>query len=197
MEGKFNIEYVRKIAKEISKANIVSYEELPQYDLFISQVTDYLNDKFQDEKYTSNIIQNYIKGEIISKPQGGKKRGYTKEHLAQLVLLSYMRPILATEEIKKVFSLVFKDINNSDDDILSWEKAYEVFSDIQENVYEDFLSEEHFNEKELLKLINKNSLNDRDQEGVLVFLVVMTLIAQASAIKKLAKRLVDEYSEDE
>lgn len=197
MQDKFNIEYVRKVAKEISKGNIVSYDELPQYDLFISQVTDYLNDKFQDEKYTSNIIQNYIKGEVISKPQDGKKRGYTKEHLAQLVLLSYMRPILTTEEIKKVFALVFKDINDSSDDILSWEKAYKVFSDIQEDVYDDFLSGEHFNEKELLKLINKSSLNDKEQEGVMVFLVVMTLIAQASAIKKLAKRLVDEYVEND
>lgn len=197
MEEKFNIEYVRKIAKEISKGNIVPYEELPQYDLFISQVTDYLNDKFQDEKYTSNIIQNYIKGEVISKPQDGKKRGYTKEHLAQLVLLSYMRPILTTEEIKKVFDLVFKDINDSSDDILSWEKAYKVFSDIQGDVYEDFLSEEHFDEKEFLKLIKDSSLNDKEKEGVMVFLVVMTLIAQASAIKKLAKRLVDEYVENE
>lgn len=68
--------------------------------MFLSQVIDYLNDKFEEEDYTNNIVQNYIKNEVISKPQDGKKRGYTKLHLVQLVLLSYMRPLLTTEEIK-------------------------------------------------------------------------------------------------
>ena len=55
--------------------------------LFLSQVIDYLNDKFVDEKFTNNIVQNYIKSEVITKPEDGKKRGYTKMHLIQLVLL--------------------------------------------------------------------------------------------------------------
>ena len=90
------------IAEDISKDSIISYEDLPKYDLFLSQVIDFLNDKFVVDKYTNNIVQNYIKSEVISKPEDGKKRGYTKIHLVQLVLLSYMRPILTTEEIKKL-----------------------------------------------------------------------------------------------
>ena len=46
----------------------------------------FLNDKFPVDKYTNNIVQNYIKSEVISKPEDGKKRGYTKLHLVQLVL---------------------------------------------------------------------------------------------------------------
>ena len=51
---------------------------------FLSQVIDFLNDKFVEDKYTNNIVQNYIKSEVISKPEDGKKRGYTKIHLVQL-----------------------------------------------------------------------------------------------------------------
>lgn len=94
------LENISKFAKEISKNSLVTYEDLPQYSLFLSQVIDYLNDRFEEEKYTNNIVQNYIKNEVISKPEDGKKRGYTKLHLTQLVLLSYMRPILTTDEIK-------------------------------------------------------------------------------------------------
>ena len=32
-----------------------------------------------------------------------------------------MRPLLTTEEIKKVFRLAFNEINDRNDDILSWE----------------------------------------------------------------------------
>ncbi len=97
----FNSEQIKVLAEEMSKNSMVSYDDLPKYDLFLSQVIDYLNDKFTEDKFTNNIVQNYIKSEVISKPEDGKKRGYTKVHLAQLVLLSYMRPLLKTDEIKK------------------------------------------------------------------------------------------------
>ena len=51
---------------------------MPKYDLFLSQVIDYLNDRFVDENFTNNIVQNYIKSEVITKPEDRKKRGYTK-----------------------------------------------------------------------------------------------------------------------
>lgn len=195
-DDNFSIDYIKKIAAGIAQNTVVSYEDLPRYDLFLSQVIDYLNDKFEDEQYTSNIVQNYIKGEVISKPEDGKKRGYTKDHLAQLLLLSYMRPILTTEEIKKVFALAFNNINNRADDILSWENAYKIFSNFQSEMFEDFLSENHFKEKKLMEIIKGSNLKGTDEERILVFLTVMTLIAQASAIKKLAKKIVDEYNQE-
>lgn len=191
----FALEDINKLAKEISQNSLVSYDDLPQYDLFLSQVIDYLNDRFEEEKYTNNIVQNYIKNEVISKPEDGKKRGYTKLHLAQLVLLSYMRPILTTEEIKKVFGLAFNEINDRSDDIISWEKAYKIFDKIQDESFENFINVETFNEEKLKKFIAGSNLNQEDEERILVFLVVMSLIAQASATKKLAKKIVDQYIE--
>ncbi|MCT8975709.1 DUF1836 domain-containing protein [Clostridium sp. CX1] len=180
----------------MSKNTIVPYDDLPRYDLFLSQVIDYLNDKFEGDKYTNNIVQNYIKNEVISKPEDGKKRGYTKVHLAQLVLLSYMRPILTTEEIKSVFHLAFNEINNGDDDIISWEKAYKIFSDIQEDSFEDILAREHFNEERLQNIIKEMDLESKDQERILVFFAVMSLICQASAIKRLVQHIVNSYDKE-
>lgn len=191
----FDLDDINKLAKEISQNSLVSYDDLPQYDLFLSQVIDYLNDRFEEEKYTNNIVQNYIKNEVISKPEDGKKRGYTKLHLAQLVLLSYMRPILTTEEIKKVFGLAFNEINDRSDDIISWEKAYKIFDKIQDESFDNFINIEAFNEEKLKKFIAESNLKQDDEERILVFLVVMSLIAQASATKKLAKKIVDEYGE--
>lgn len=192
---KIDENYVMELAKEVSRNNTVTYDELPQYDLFLSQVIDYLNDKFSDEKYTNNIVQNYIKSEVISKPEDGKKRGYTKLHLAQLVLLSYMRPVLTTEEIKKVFSLVFNDINNREDDIISWEEAYEIFSDVQEHSYQEIFASHIFNEKKVNKTISKLNLDEEDNEKIKLFVLVMSLVFQASIIKKMVSKIVNENSE--
>ncbi|OAA85732.1 DUF1836 domain-containing protein [Clostridium coskatii] len=192
-EHKFGMEYINKVAKNISDNTIVPYEDLPRYDLFLSQVTDYLNDKFQGEKYTNNIVQNYIKNEVISKPEDGKKRGYTKVHLTQLILLSYMRPILTTEEIKKVFRLAFNEINDGEDDIISWEKAYKIFSDLHNNSLDDLMSKEHFNEQKFQDMVKDMDLKSDDEERIGIFFVVMSLICQASAIKKLVQNIVNNY----
>lgn len=193
MVKKIDSEYIKEVAEEMSDGAMIPYDDLPKYDLFLSQVIDFLNDKFSEDKYTNNIVQNYIKSEVISKPEDGKKRGYTKIHLVQLVLLSYMRPILTTEEIKKVFSLAFNEINDRSDDIISWEMAYKIFSETQSESFNDYLTQEIIKEDKLDEIMKDLKLNEKDQNSVRTFVIVISLIAQASAIKKMVQKIVTEY----
>jgi len=196
MRKKLDSKYIKDLSGQLSRSNLIPYNDLPQYDLFLSQVIDFLNDKFTEDKYTNNIVQNYIKSEVISKPEDGKKRGYTKLHLVQLVLLSYMRPVLTTEEIKKVFRLAFNEINDRYDDIISWETAYKIFTEIQEESYNSFSSNPVADEKKLDEIINTLELDDKDEERIRIFILVISLIAQASATKKLVRKIANEYSEE-
>ena len=192
-KAKFTLENINVLAKSISENSIIPYEELPKYDLFLSQVIDYLNDKFEADNYTNNIVQNYIKSEVISKPEDSKKRGYTKLHLAQLVLLSHMRPVLTAEEIKKVFRLAFNEINDRDDDIISFENAYKFFSNMQKESFDDISDKQFYDKEKLDKIIDSLDLKESDEERISVFLVVMSLVSQASAIKKLVQKIVENY----
>ena len=193
MVKKVDMEYIQQAANQMADNTMVPYDDLPKYDLFLSQVIDFLNDKFIDDKYTNNIVQNYIKSEVISKPEDGKKRGYTKIHLVQLVLLSYMRPILTTEEIKKVFSLAFNEINDRSDDIISWEAAYKIFAETQSESIKEGFAECVVDEEKLDSIIKGLNLNEKDENSIRTFVVVISLIAQASAIKKLVQKIVNEY----
>ena len=193
MVNKIDNDYIKEIAEEISNTSMIPYEELPKYDLFLSQVIDFLNDKFVEDKYTNNIVQNYIKSEVISKPEDGKKRGYTQIHLVQLVLLSYMRPILTTEEIKKVFSLAFNEINDRSDDIIDWETAYKLFFETQEESFDKNLNATAINDEKLDSIIKELELDEKDENSIRTFVIVLSLIAQASAIKKLVQKIVKEY----
>lgn len=193
MADKMDDNYIKELAEEISKDSTISYDDLPKYDLFLSQVIDFLNDKFVEDKYTNNIVQNYIKSEVISKPEDGKKRGYTKIHLVQLVLLSYMRPILTTEEIKKVFSLAFNEINDRSDDIIDWETAYKLFFETQGESFQKYLDATAINDDKLDSIIKDLNLDEKDENSIRTFVVVLSLIAQASAIKKLVQKIVNGY----
>jgi hypothetical protein len=168
----------------------MSLDAFPKYDLFLSQVIEFIEDLMNDNTYTINIIQNYIKSEVIAKPYQGKKKGYTKLHLIQLVFVSYMRPVLSTDEIKKVFRLAFNDINNREDDIISWETAYELFYEIindQANNPNTMIMDE----ERLRNIVAKLHIRDEDKERIFVFISVLALVAQASFIKNTAKRLLD------
>ena len=193
----FNSEQIKVLAEEMSKNSMVSYDDLPKYDLFLSQVIDYLNDKFTEDKFTNNIVQNYIKSEVISKPEDGKKRGYTKVHLAQLVLLSYMRPLLKTDEIKKVFALAFNDINDRSDDIIYWETAYKMFGEVQEESIKRFLEVPLVDNDKIEEIIQVSDIKEEDRDCIVTFLTVMTLIAQASVVKKVVQKIVNGYHKEE
>lgn len=193
----FNSEQIKVLAEEMSKNSMVSYDDLPKYDLFLSQVIDYLNDKFTEDKFTNNIVQNYIKSEVISKPEDGKKRGYTKVHLAQLVLLSYMRPLLKTDEIKKVFALAFNNINDRSDDIISWETAYKMFGEVQEESIKRFLEVPLVDNDKIEEIIQVSDIKEEDRDCIVTFLTVMTLIAQASVVKKVVQKIVNGYHKEE
>ena len=193
----FNSEQIKVLAEEMSKNSMVSYDDLPKYDLFLSQVIDYLNDKFTEDKFTNNIVQNYIKSEVISKPEDGKKRGYTKVHLAQLVLLSYMRPLLKTDEIKKVFALAFNGINDRSDDIISWETAYKMFGEVQEESIKRFLEVPLVDNDKIEEIIQVSDIKEEDRDCIVTFLTVMTLIAQASVVKKVVQKIVNGYHKEE
>jgi len=193
MEKDFYSNYIEQLVKEITKNSLVSYEDLPQFDLFLSQVIDFLNDKFPDEEFTKNIVQNYAKSEVITKPEDGKKRGYTKTHLIQLVLISYMRPLLTSEEIKKVFKLAFNEINDSNDDILSWEETYKIFTQIQKESLSTPLNPILNYEEKFEKIIKELDLKANDEERIRIFLLVIFLISEASAIKKLVQKIVNKY----
>ena len=193
----FNSEQIKVLAEEMSKNSMVSCDDLPKYDLFLSQVIDYLNDKFTEDKFTNNIVQNYIKSEVISKPEDGKKRGYTKVHLAQLVLLSYMRPLLKTDEIKKVFALAFNDINDRSDDIISWETAYKMFGEVQEESIKRFLEVPLVDNDKIEEIIQVSDIKEEDRDCIVTFLTVMTLIAQASVVKKVVQKIVNGYHKEE
>jgi len=107
-----------------------------------------------------------------------------------------MRPLLTTEEIKKVFKLAFNEINDSNDDILSWEETYKTFRQIQKESLDDYLINSLTHEEEFEEIIKKFDLKVKDEERIRIFVLVLSLISEASAIKKLAQKIVSDFNAD-
>ena len=72
-------------------------------------------------------------------------------------------------------------------------KAYKIFSETQGESFIRTFKQPVVDEEKLDIIISELKLNDKDENSIRTFVIVMSLIAQASAIKKLVQKIVNEY----
>lgn len=91
---------------ELNNFELQNYEKLPDIDLYMDQVVTYLEKQLQilatsslDKQITSSMINNYVKGEVISAPVGKK---YNREHLSLIEEICILKQVLSIAEIKEI-----------------------------------------------------------------------------------------------
>lgn len=91
---------------ELSKFSYKDYKELPDIDLYMDQVVTFLDKQlsiFQtsslDKQITSSMINNYVKGEVVSAPISKK---YNREHLALIQEVATLKQVLTIAEVKQI-----------------------------------------------------------------------------------------------
>lgn len=101
------------------------YEELPDLDIYIDQVLQLINrylaiiqDYTNEPIMTKTMINNYVKHGIVHAP---RKRKYTKEHLAYLIVIGFMKQVYSMNEINNLIQFQIK--------AYPIERAYNYFCD--------------------------------------------------------------------
>lgn len=91
---------------ELDKFSYKDYMELPDIDLYMDQVVTFLDKQlaiFQtsslDKQITSSMINNYVKGEVVSAPISKK---YNREHLALIQEVCTLKQVLTIAEVKQI-----------------------------------------------------------------------------------------------
>jgi len=86
-----------------------AYDALPEIDLYMDQVTGYLNKLLcrvcraeDDAPLTGSRINNYVKGGYVARPVHKK---YGKEQLAMLYMLCYAKQNLSIPEVAALLGL--------------------------------------------------------------------------------------------
>ena len=102
-----NNESLLNWTSNIKKYNPISWDRLPELDLYMDQVTTFLNrqlDVFSvdDEKMlTPSMINNYVKGEVVPRPE---RKKYNKEHLSMLMIICLLKSVLSLPEINMLLN---------------------------------------------------------------------------------------------
>lgn len=184
-------DFIKKTIDEFIRNEQIRLMDIPDIDLYIDQVTKFMDEKLNHRKRSENdkiltktMINNYTKNNVLPKPE---KKKYSKEHLIFLIYIYYLKQVLAIKDIDKLLKPLI-DSYRSNIDITD---LYTVFVDLQEEEYKKInieIKDQIENVKEKLKEVD---LSDNDNIELLT--LTLTLIAKANAEKYIAEKIIDEY----
>lgn len=109
-------EIIKQVLDEVRNFNI---DDLPNIDLYMDQVTTYLNNKFiatkrheNDKLLTKTMINNYAKSRLLPSPE---KKKYSKDHIIILTMIYFFKNIISINDVTKILSpLIEKYFHNED-----------------------------------------------------------------------------------
>ena len=97
------------VSRQLLEHHLPTWDELPDFELYMDQVLSltarYLDGlpNLADSKLTASMINNYVKVKLIPAPQGKR---YSRRHIAYLLLICLLKPVLPIAAIQLIFSTV-------------------------------------------------------------------------------------------
>lgn len=100
-------------SEAIRQYGAVSWERMPEIDLYMDQVITYLDKQlslFQRSEnaklLTSSMINNYVKDGLLPRPDHKK---YSRDHLASLMVICMLKQVLSIPDVASLFKSLQKD----------------------------------------------------------------------------------------
>ncbi|MGE5455215.1 MAG: DUF1836 domain-containing protein [Methylocystaceae bacterium] len=178
---------VEKITNEITGGHTISINEVPDIELYMDQVVNFIDRRLEhlkrhehDKIMTSTMINNYTKAGLLKAP---RKKKYESSHVLELMLIYHLKQILSIQDIDNFLSAVLKE------DQVSLTQLYELFLEVRAGD-KDWLT---LNIETQLVGIERlvAGLPAKEQESTRTNLLAMTLVLQAELLKRTAEKLLD------
>ena len=95
---------LNSILNSISRIDYIKPEEIPGIDLYMDQVTTFMDAKLSSSKrydtdkiLTKTMINNYAKNDLLPPPV---KKKYSREHMLALIFIYYFKNILSITDLQ-------------------------------------------------------------------------------------------------
>lgn len=100
--------FLTEILEDLKKIDYVKPEDIPNIDLYIDQVTTFMDSQLETSKrheddkiLTKTMINNYAKNDLLPPPT---KKKYSKEHVLMLIFIYYFKTILSISDIQTILN---------------------------------------------------------------------------------------------
>ncbi|MEY7999782.1 DUF1836 domain-containing protein [Clostridium sp. Mt-5] len=190
---------LEKLIEELQNFTQLKLENIPDIDLYMDQVTTFIEDKLgylkrnkEDNTITKTMINNYTKAGILMPP---KKKKYSKQHMILIILTYYLKQILSISDIQNLFSPIVNSIMSGEDHEESLNNVYRKFLKIENDQVESFVEDFENKIKEDNILDENSGIHTGDSQENLdeLVVIVIMLVVKANIEKRMAEKIIDNF----
>ena len=133
---KKDVSEIRTILENIKKISYIKPNEIPNIDLYMDQVTTFMDQHLEktkryseDKLLTKTMINNYTKNDLLPSPV---KKKYTKDHMVMLIFIYYLKNFLSITDIQSLVHPMTELFFDGKGEI-SMDEIYEEIYEIEKN----------------------------------------------------------------
>ncbi len=190
-------EILSLLIKSFSEIDYVGYDDIPDIDLYIDQVTTFIDSHLEsvkrnpeDKTLTKTMINNYTKNNVLPSPD---KKKYNKNHILTLIFIYYLKSFLSIKDVKSIMEPVTDKFFNSDDEL--------SFTDVYKQIVDLEIAEGKAMAKDVIRKFNltKDVFPDapeEDQDFLRRFSFICLLSFDIYVKKMMIEKLIDINDEE-
>ncbi len=187
---------LNSILASISRIDYIKTEEIPNIDLYMDQVTTFMEEHLaaskrhtEDKILTKTMINNYAKNHLLPPPV---KKKYSREHLLLLTFIYYFKNILSINDIQVLLTPLTEKYFSQEDGI--------QLTDIYEDIMNLELSQIGPLAKDVTRKFNKSQesfadAEEADREFLQKFAFICMLSFDVYVKKQVIEQLIDHMSD--
>ena len=127
---------LNSILASIARIDYVKPEDIPNIDLYMDQVTTFMDEHLQSSKrhdddkvLTKTMINNYAKNNLLPPPV---KKKYSKEHVLLLIFIYYFKNLISIKDIETLLDpITQKYFQNESKDGMNLKDIYEEVFELE------------------------------------------------------------------
>lgn len=186
--------FLSEILEEFQKIDYIKPEDIPNIDLYMDQVTTFMDSQLatskrheNDKILTKTMINNYAKNDLLPPPE---KKKYSKEHVLTLIFIYYFKNILSISDIQSILNPITDKYFGKESSDISLEDIYKEVFGLEHQETQNII-------KDLAKKFNTSmktfeDMDDADAELLRTFSFICMLSYDVYLKKTIIERIVDQ-----
>ena len=196
-----NDDLLNSIIASLNRIDPVALEELPNIDLYMDQLTSFMDDRLKkttrhpetDKILTKTMINNYAKNDLLPPPV---KKKYSKDHLILLIYIYYLKNVLSINDIQTLLAPLKERFGLSDDDY-NLSNIYESCYQLQLEALEPVIADIKKKYARSLETAIDDRITEQEQKKMQLFSFIALLSYDVYVKKLLIEKILDNVTEDE
>ena len=187
---------LNSILSSISRIDYIRPNEIPNIDLYMDQVTTFMEDQLkrtkryeEDKILTKTMINNYAKNNLLPPPV---KKKYSKEHVLVMIFIYYFKNILSIKDIESVLTPITEKTFDKEES-LDMTSVYEEICQMEKSRIDD-LKKDVTNSYELA-MDSFSELPPEEKEYLQLFAFICNLSFDVYVKKQIIEKMIDDLAD--